>query len=72
MRLKRETFSNIAVYIASAAVVEILFNKKVKTGIKKGYVSCRDYFKRLASEGADAYRRGRDSVNHPGAGGDKG
>ncbi len=66
MRLKREMFSNIAAYIASAAVVEILFNKKIKASIKNRYVNCRDYLKRLASVGADAYKKGRESVNYPG------
>ncbi len=65
MRLKRGMFAHIAASAAVTAVVEILFNRKIMARIKNRYVSCRDYCKRLACEGADAYKKGRESVNRP-------
>ncbi len=63
--LKKVTLKGVVTYLVSTAAIELLLSEKVRTGIKKGFVGCRDYLKRLASEGADAYRKGRNSVIHP-------
>jgi len=58
--LGKGSLGNVIFAFASAIVVEIIFNEKVISGIKKG-VSCSNHFiKQVTRAGTDAYKENRD------------
>lgn len=65
----RTTVVKGIVCAVSAVVFDFLMNKKTWPGVKKKLVNFRNCMKHVTAEGADAYRKGRDSVLK--AGGDE-
>ncbi len=60
--LRRITVKSAAAYILTTAAVEFLLSEKFRKGVKKGYVTSRDYVKHLAAECAAAYKKGKKSI----------
>ncbi|MEE8423307.1 MAG: hypothetical protein V3S49_02080 [Thermodesulfobacteriota bacterium] len=58
----RVVFVNVIACAVSAIVLDLLLNKKICSGIKNKFIDFKDYTKRVAAEGAEAYRKGRNSV----------
>ncbi len=56
-------FTKIAVGAVSVFAAEFLFNKKTWTGVKKGFTNFKNFVKQLCTEGAEAYRKGRDGIS---------
>lgn len=53
--------SSIVIGLVSAVVVDIIFNEKVMTQMKRGVVHSRQFLKELTRAGADAYQSGRNN-----------
>ncbi len=55
--------SSIVIGLVSAVVVDVIFNERVMTHIKKGATHSRQFLKELTRAGADAYQRSRNKFS---------
>ncbi len=53
------SLSNVILGAASAFVVDVLMDEKMRGRMKKGFRSFKNFMKQLGGEGADAYRKSR-------------
>lgn len=60
--LNRKFFPNAAIFIATTVVTELLFNKRLRSSVKKKFLTLKDYLASLVVEGSEAYRKGKDNA----------